>query len=92
MSTSMHRLQISLPPWQMKYLQDRARREGVSLAETIRRLIAREADSAPAKDPKQSLMALAGFAEDTHPLIDDVPVSESPDLYLTSHSQRDNDA
>ncbi len=44
MSTSMHRLQISLPRPQFRYLADQARREGVSMAEILRRLIRREAE------------------------------------------------
>jgi hypothetical protein len=43
MTTSMHRLQISLPEQQMRYLSERARRAGLSMAEVIRRLIEREA-------------------------------------------------
>lgn len=39
MTTSMHRLQISLPKQQFRYLSARARREGLSMAEVIRRLI-----------------------------------------------------
>ena len=39
MTTSMHRLQISLPEQQFGYLAARARREGVSMAEVIRRLL-----------------------------------------------------
>lgn len=43
MTTSMHRLQISLPEQQVRYLTERGRREGLSMAEVIRRLIEREA-------------------------------------------------
>ena len=39
MTTSMHRLQISLPEPQLRYLADCARRDGVSMAEVIRRLL-----------------------------------------------------
>jgi len=44
MSTSMHRLQISLSREQMRYLQKRAKRAGSSAAEIIRQLIQREAE------------------------------------------------
>jgi hypothetical protein len=39
MTTSMHRLQISLQDQQLWYLADCARRDGVSMAEVIRRLL-----------------------------------------------------
>lgn len=39
MTTSMHRLQISLPEPQLRYLVDCARRDGVSMAEVMRRLL-----------------------------------------------------
>ena len=39
MTTSMHRLQISLPEQQRRYLADCARQDGVSVAEVIRRLL-----------------------------------------------------
>jgi hypothetical protein len=39
MTTSMHRLQISLQDQQLRYLADCARRDGVSMAEVIRRLL-----------------------------------------------------
>ena len=39
MTTSMHRLQISLPERQVRYLAERARQEDSSMAEVIRRLI-----------------------------------------------------
>ena len=39
MTTSMHRLQISLQDQQLGYLADRARQDGVSMAEVIRRLL-----------------------------------------------------
>lgn len=39
MTTSMHRLQISLPEPQLRYLAGRARRDGASMAEVIRRLL-----------------------------------------------------
>jgi hypothetical protein len=44
MTTSMHRLQISLQDQQLRYLADRARRDGVSMAEVIRRLLEGAAD------------------------------------------------
>jgi hypothetical protein len=43
MSTNMHRLQISLPDAQVRFLQERARQKKVSVAALIRDLIEREA-------------------------------------------------
>lgn len=45
MSTTMHRLQISLPEWQYRYLQERAERLGESIAGVIRLLIEKEAQA-----------------------------------------------
>ncbi len=42
MATKMHRLQISLPKAQVHFLRERARQEGISAAEVIRRLLERE--------------------------------------------------
>jgi hypothetical protein len=39
MTTTMHRLQISLPEQLFRYLAGRARQDGVSMAEVIRRLL-----------------------------------------------------
>jgi hypothetical protein len=83
MTTLMHRLQISLPQWQVQFLTERARREGVSVAEIIRQLVEREAKARPDAQP-DSLWAIAGLAEDTNPLLDGIPVSENPELYLTA--------
>ncbi len=82
MTTSMHRLQISLPQWQVQFLTERARRDGVSVAEVIRQLVQRESEAQPKGEP-DSLWAIAGMAEDANPLINGIPVSENPELYLT---------
>ena len=81
MATSMHRLQISLRKSQLQYLAKRARREGASIAELIRRMIEREAEAArPASI--DSLWEIVGMGRETEPLISGIPVSERPDLYL----------
>lgn len=82
MTTNMHRLQISLPEWQMQFLAERARREGISVAEIIRQLVSREAEAQP-DAPADSLWSIAGMAEDHSPLLHGVPVSEKPEMYLT---------
>lgn len=87
MTTSMHRLQISLPRSQIKYLTDRARREGVSIAELIRRLIHSEAETLPSGSI-DSLREIIGIGEERDPLIDNIPVSEKPDLYIAEEAAR----
>ena len=82
MGTSMHRLQISLPQWELQFLSERARRDGVSIAEVIRQLVQREAEAHSAQAVSESIWSIAGIADDNGPLIRDVAVSECPELYL----------
>lgn len=89
MATSMHRLQISLPESQAEFLAKRARTRGMSMAEVVRQLIQREVDAANEKRGTASLWDIAGIAEDHGPLIDDIPVSEAPELYLTGQRSRE---
>jgi hypothetical protein len=84
MGTTMHRLQVSLPPWQVQFLAERAEKEGVSIAEIIRRLIQNEAESSLMQTSAESLWAIAGIAEDHGFLLGDVPVSERPGLYVAA--------
>ncbi len=86
MATTMHRLQISLPEWQAQYLAERAKNDGVSIAEFIRRLVEREREALASQGSMDTLWELAGVAEDLGPLVDETPVSESPELYLTRSS------
>lgn len=83
MSTSMHRLQISLPRWQVQFLAERARRDKVSIAEIVRQMVQRESGLAPAQTSVESVLELAGIAEDRAPLANGVPVSEQPGRYIT---------
>ena len=86
MSTSMHRLQISLPRWQVQFLAARARRDEISIAQVVRQMIQHESEVVPTQDSVDSFLGLAGLAEDTAPLLDAFPVSERPDLYLAALS------
>jgi hypothetical protein len=81
MATTMHRLQISLPQSQLRYLVDRARREGVSIAELIRRFVQRESEALTPRS-KSSLQEIVGIGKEPGSLIDGIPVSEQPDLYI----------
>ena len=82
MGTSMHRLQISLPEWQVRFLLERARAEGQSMAEIIRRLIKEETESQASQPDVDSLWEIAGMAEDHEPLEANLAVSERPEQYL----------
>ena len=83
MTTNLHRLQISLPRRQMEFLTRRARREGVSVAELIRRLVDNESQATELGpiDP-DSALSFAGIVAAEAPLIEGRPVSENVDLYL----------
>jgi len=82
MATKMHRLQISLPHRQARFLEERARIAGVSMAEVVRRLLEQEAASSQPSGSVDGIWEVAGIAEDHGPLIEGVAVSESPELYL----------
>ena len=88
MSTSMNRLQISLPEWQARFLAGLAEREGVSMAEIVRRLIQREA-AAAASTGTETIWDVAGIAEDHGPLIQGAAVSERPELYLVGTAEEE---
>ena len=80
--TFMHRLLRSLPGWQVQFLTARARRDGISIAEVIRQLVEREAAMSAGDAKTDSLWEIVGLAEDHGPLVNGIPVSERPDLYL----------
>ena len=88
MSTLMHRLQISLPRSQMRYLADRARREGISIAEVLRRLVRREAETTSPR-AVESYREIIGIGQEIEPLIDNIPVSQQPDLYIAEQAAPD---
>jgi hypothetical protein len=92
MTTSMHRLQISLPKWQVQLLRERAREQGCSVAEVVRQMVQREAESRQTGASDDGLWAIAGIGEDPHPLIGGIPVSESPELYLTQAAPEEAEA
>jgi hypothetical protein len=72
MTTSMHRLQISLQDQQLGYLADRARQDGVSMAEVIRRLL----EGAAARESRRPSEGNASIGE-TRP---DYQISPTPVL------------
>ena len=83
----MHRLQVCLPESQVQYLTHRARTEGVSIAELIRRLV-ETASKTATESSINSLWEIAGIGEDRDPLIGEIPVSEKPEMYLEDALQR----
>ena len=88
MATSMHRLQICLRHWQVEFLLQRARRDGISIAEVVRQLVSREAESSQGGGNIDSLWGIAGIAEEREPLIAGWAVSERPELYLEQAERR----
>jgi Ribbon-helix-helix protein, copG family len=82
MTTALHRLQVSLPAAQVDYLAERSRRDGVSIAEVIRRMVEREASADRSSRGIESVWDIAGIADDTGGLVAAIPVSERVDLYL----------
>lgn len=74
-------LQISPPRSQAQSLAERARRDGVSIAEVIRRLVRREEEAQPRRGT-DSIWEIVGIGKEREPLIDNTPVSDRPDLYL----------
>lgn len=78
----MYRLQISLSTWQVEFLKDRARRDGVSIAEVVRQLVQREVEHTRRQATADSIWDIAGIGEDHKPLIENRVVSENTALYL----------
>lgn len=77
----MYRLQLSLDADQAQYLAMLAEREGTSMAEVVRRMLDDKARQ-DAIAGSESLMDIVGLVTDELPLINGVPVSDDPDLYL----------
>ena len=86
----MHRLQICVEEDQYRYLAERARREGVSVAELMRRMVRQEAE---ATQPAgfDELLAIAGIGEDRGSLDNGLAVSEWPEHYLASPEPHSGD-
>jgi len=82
----MHRLQLSLPMSQVDYLGERAARDGISIAEVVRRLVEREANADRSGRASHSLWGIAGIAEERANVLPGIPVSERVDLYLAAAS------
>jgi hypothetical protein len=84
MTTSMHRLQISLPEQQLRTLADRARQDGVSMAEVIRRLLEGAADResrGPAEGSVSISEARPDYQISPQPALSEVVLHLPADLY-----------
>lgn len=66
-STTMHRLQISLPEWQYHYLQERAERLGESIAGVIRLLVEKEAQASRRPIEEDPFWGIIGMVEGNDP-------------------------
>jgi hypothetical protein len=84
MGTALHRLQVSLSHAQVDYLAERARRDGVSLAEVVRRMVEREKSEERSRRHADSLWNIAGIGEEGETLAEGQSVSEAVDLYLAA--------
>jgi hypothetical protein len=88
MTTSMHRLQISLPEQQIRYLTERARREGLSMAEVIRRLIEGAAEKEGCPPATVGVLMAEGrvaYQTAAKPAPVALTLELSPDLYRRLH-------
>ncbi len=81
MTTRMNRLQLSFREEQAVYLAKRAERDGISMAEVVRRLVDAEAAAETPHDV-DAIWDIVGLIDEDVPLVDGIPVSEAPDLYL----------
>ena len=86
MATTLHRLQISLPGWQVQYLSDCAKKDRVSMAEVIRRLIQRASEKSRQEDSVESIWEIAGIVRDEGPIYGGLPVSERPEMYSPDYA------
>jgi hypothetical protein len=92
MTTTMHRLQISLPEQLFRYLAGRARRDGVSMAEVIRRLldVAAEAESfRPVSESLSLAETRPAYQTGPQPLLSEVILHLPPDFYQHLRQEAD---
>lgn len=66
-STTMHRLQISLPEWQYRYLQERAEHLGDSIAGVIRMLVEKDAQASRRPIEEDPFWGIIGMVEGDDP-------------------------
>jgi hypothetical protein len=67
MSTTMHRLQISVPEWQYRYLQERAEHLSDSIAGVIRMLVEKDAQASRRPIEEDPFWGIIGMVEGDDP-------------------------
>jgi hypothetical protein len=81
----MVQMQIAVSDEHYQYLHQRAQKRGASLDQLVSELI--EADIAERQTQTDDpVIALIGAYHSDRPLIDNIPVSEDPDLYLIAEA------
>ena len=83
-ATRMHRLQISLPEWQYRYLQERAERLNDSIAGVIRMLVEKDAQVSRGSIEKDPFWGIIGMVEG-----DDPDAGVEHDRYIYGWGQGD---
>jgi len=84
MTTTMHRLQISLPEQLFRYLAGRARQDGVSMAEVIRRLLDAATEGESDRPTPESLLlgeTRPAYHISTRSVVNEVAVRLPADLH-----------
>ena len=75
---AMHRLQISIPEWQYRFLREQASRTGQSIAGFIRKLIEQEAQAVQSPVEEDPIWEIVGIGQGGPPH----DVSERVDEFL----------
>ena len=83
---AMHRLQISLPEWQYRFLQEQASRTGQSIAGFVRKLIEQEVQTVQRPVEEDPIWEVVGIGRGGPPY----DVSERVDEFLYSVPREDN--
>ena len=81
---AMHRLQISLPEWQYRFLREQASHTGQSIAGFIRKLIEQEAQAAQRPVEEDPIWEIVGIGQGGPPY----DVSERVDEFLEERRRR----
>jgi hypothetical protein len=83
---AMHRLQISLPEWQYRFLREQASHTGQSIAGLIRKLIEKEAQIVQRPVEEDPIWEVVGIGQGGPPY----DVSERVDEFLYRVQSEDN--
>jgi negative regulator of replication initiation len=86
MEMAMHRLQISLPEWQYRFLREQASHTGQSIADFIRKLIEKEAQTVQRPIEADPIWEVVGIGRGGPPY----DVSDRVDEFLYRVQSEDN--